>query len=647
MDGKLFPDSTGPVEDMARVMFDYFKAAAQRVVSEEIVLEQKIEEQKQLSVESSRRQQSSLLRTLIAAGVVVVLSIGGLVAGLDWVLVGGLFLAAGLADAVYFLVTKSKETKAQGEVTNRIRGFTEAHQAIRRDFQVHRIGTAYVPVASLVPFQGRSFLLDHTGSQPNQEFRLSDIKDKEELRAASEALDHTLTHIPMVDSGEDSEAVDSSEDSASIPRLMLTDWAAQVDRQVRRLKYVFSDLEESSVQIPIIGPTSALAAFLMDSASDSATARQSAVLYNTAPLQSALEQFAKLAELSEHRATGSGKDVDEFCRDLMTKVATTFQLVSEGRRKSLLQITNYGAVAFGSLLKGSFNYYSASLEAETLAKVRNEQFNFSDGTDKYEPLALQRSSRVTYDPVSDNWVGEDGSRTSHPFGIHQLFEEVFMPMVEHLMQENRLERLKVYNHIKDQKIDYLNQWHRDTEDFYARNRAEINELSNRIRSITSEYLSDLNTYKALSQTILSMGTEGLESSRVEEVNEEARNIEALQGQAMMFQNFIDQFNARFENYQEQIQQLSEAFEHIEYYEASLRDGEARNSARALNKDDWEERRKKLLGLGPQIAAGANLPPEAEVSDAVERDSLVNLVAHLANVMAELNEADRSAQSEAV
>ena len=93
---------------------------------------------------------------------------------------------------------------------------------------------------------------------------------------------------------------------------------------------------------------------------------------------------------------------------------------------------------------------------------------------------------MKYDIVSDCWVGEDGGKTNFPFGVHQIHEEIVAPIVQNLMEETRLERMKIYNNIKDQKISYLNQWHQETMDFYGRNRSESNDLINIMRSTLSE-----------------------------------------------------------------------------------------------------------------------------------------------------------------
>ena len=58
-----------------------------------------------------------------------------------------------------------------------------------------------------------------------------------------------------------------------------------------------------------------------------------------------------------------------------------------------------------------------------------------------------------------------GNITNMPFGVHQIYEEIVSPVVQNLLEETRIERLKIYNHIKDQKLDYLIKWHQDTDAF--------------------------------------------------------------------------------------------------------------------------------------------------------------------------------------
>lgn len=634
MKGKVFPESSGLAEDKARVLFEFFKGAAKRIVADETELENRIEEQKREMTKAKAEDHRAFVRYLIVAiaGLAVFVIIGILTRMIILAAVGVLIA---LVCVALILVAKRKAKKAIELAETKIKTFEEEHRNIRRDYKVYKLGTVLVPVATRVPFKGRSFLLDHTHQVPPQNFRLSEIRDIEELKGAVEAMDRLLETIPVVDGGEETETVDSSSHSRSIGKFTMNEWSANLDRQLRKINFVFQDLKETSIDIPIIEPNSEYAKFLEEYGSDEETQSLKLKVFQTDDFEPAVESFQKLADLSVEKTTGSDRGVEDYCRSIMKKSSDTLQLLSMTRAKSLETMNLITEGFFSTMAKASYNYYSPAREAENIDRIRQETFALDQAGGEYENLQLKKSSLMTYDPISDNWVTEDGTRSSLPFGMHQVFEEIFVPMVTTLMQENRIERLKIYNAIKDQKIDYLNQWHRDTEDFYARNRAEINEILNRIRSVSAAYMSDLNTFKAHAETLSNMRSGKPVQDKDGELSTGMEEIAVFEAQALVAQNFLAQFGETLESVKEEISTLTQDFEHIEYFEASLRDGEAREYAQAMQPKDYDDRRKRLASMGPQIAASAALPPSPEVEDEVSRDFMINLNAVYENAVQEI------------
>ena len=84
-----------------------------------------------------------------------------------------------------------------------------------------------------------------------------------------------------------------------------------------------------------------------------------------------------------------------------------------------------------------------------------------------------------------------------PYGISQIQEEIVAPIVQNLLAETRLNRLDIYNDIDNQKRDYLNQWHRETQDFYGRNRTSGDDLINIMRSNLTKFLAAQSTFERL------------------------------------------------------------------------------------------------------------------------------------------------------
>jgi uncharacterized coiled-coil protein SlyX len=214
-----------------------------------------------------------------------------------------------------------------------------------------------------------------------------------------------------------------------------------------------------------------------------------------------------------------------------------------------------------------------------------------------------------------------------PFGMHQIQEEVLAPVIQNLMMENRIERLKIYNGIKDQKIDYLNQWHRDTEDFYGRNRAEAADLINRMRESYADYIRSLNTYKALQETQTAMSqTRSLDAAEVQQQNKDAEIIAGFELQARQFQQKQEEFANFMERLKDNIDEKAAQFGYIPYYEATLRDKEYRDMAQSAGQmQELEPRRKKLINVNPYVARHAKLPPQPNVEQKMYDDFAIDLL----------------------
>jgi len=228
---------------------------------------------------------------------------------------------------------------------------------------------------------------------------------------------------------------------------------------------------------------------------------------------------------------------------------------------------------------------------------------------------------------STAWIAEDQSRTSMPFGMHQIQEEVLAPVIQNLMAENRVERLKIYNGIKDQKIDYLNQWHRDTENFYGRNRTEAADLINRMRETLTNYIRSGNTYKALQETQTAMQkTRSIDSAEVKKQDNNAEVIANFELQASQFRQKQEEFTDFMDRLKDNIDEKAAQFGYIPYYEATLRDKEYRDMAQSIEHLQYlEPRRKRLLAVNSYIAKYAKLPPLPNIEQKMYDDFAIDLL----------------------
>lgn len=336
-------------------------------------------------------------------------------------------------------------------------------------------------------------------------------------------------------------------------------------------------------------------------------------VFNTKAQDSNIEQFNAINETRKAFSSKS-EEIDKTLRKLIVDMANSVQATSQMKVFASNKLVEYSNRILFNTLKASYNFYSPTLEADEIERIKNETFNYTENETDYHPFNLRESSRVKFDMTSMSWVAEDGSRTIVPFGINQIQEEIMAPIVTNLMRENRKDRLAIYNHIRDQKIDYLNQWHRDTEDFYGRNRAEASDLINIMRSNLADYTANFNTLTALKKTVETMNSEGsLEAASTKTIDNSDEVMLTYKMQSQEFIKTQNEFAEYMERLHDDIDEKAKKFGHVEFYDASLRDRQAHDLAEAAdNVDNLEDRRKPLAEVNPLLAKNSELPPEPSV-----------------------------------
>lgn len=467
MTGKIFKESSNIYEDEARILFDYYKKAAEKIVEEEINLENKIDEASNNKNSSQERQRKHKIISIVTASIGGAALIGGVITFIFEIIVaavilGCIFLGCGIT-AIINLVKKNKAKKDFDNFENMVASYEEAKKNIRRNYKVSKLGVAYVPVATRVPFEGKSFVVDHTGTMPNTNFSLSVLHKPKELRESLVNLEKNLNNIPIVEGNEDAEQIDTSSYSKSIQNITMHNYMGNIDREVRNISYLLTDSDTRSVSLPVIPPQSEEDTFLNEYATTETGDKPIVKVFDTEDFEAKLDTFTNISDLKKELEKNTDGGNTNYFKSLIQKLGDSVQIVSKIKTNSTSGLLDYTNQILAAVLKSGYNQYSAQLEAEELTRIRDTNFNYQDCVESYKPFELKESSKVKYDIYNQNWVAEDNTRTIMPFGINQIEEEVLMPLINNLMQETRVERLKIYNNIKDQKLSYLNKWHQDVE----------------------------------------------------------------------------------------------------------------------------------------------------------------------------------------
>lgn len=608
--GKVFSESADVYQDQAKILFDYYAEAAKKIVSEEVALEEKKADLEKQKDEAASKQSS--LKTQYTAGF-----IAAAVAAVGGIFVTALFVLA-IAAIVFAFMKMSdfkKSEKTIADCDTEIQSVYEQYKNIRRDYSVERIGVAYVPVATKIPYEGKNFLIDQTKSVADTRLQLNVLHQPKELSESVQNLQDSMKSFPVVENTESSEEVNTSDYSLSMQNVTLHDYIGNIDRQVRNISYLLNDSENVTVELPAIKPGSSAAKAIEEYATTDVGDSPVVNVFGN-DFEAKVEKFTSLNEhKNQLESDDDGQDAESMTK-LMAQLAQSVQMLTKEKNSSAGTMINYTSSIFANVLKAGFNQYSPTLEADEIERIRNTEFDYQESVNDYSPFNLKKSSAVRLDIFSNNWVAEDGSRTSMPFGMQQVDEEVLAPVISALMEENRIERLKIYNNIEDQKREYLEKWSSEVGEYYRDNRKAADELISHMRETYADYMSSYNMYKSLQSTTQSLkANRDVEDSEVVAIDSEAEMLAGFEEQTRQVNQQQEQFSDFMDRIQDDINDITKDFAHIDYYEGLLRDEVSHQTAVAMSDvHNLDPRRKQLVSISPFIAANADLQPAPNTSE---------------------------------
>lgn len=551
--------------------------------------------------------------------------IGILVVGLVLIAVIGWLSIAIAVAGLYWGMKNYKLFKSSGksidDVGVELKELENKHQQIFRDYKIEKMGVVYVPVASQVPFENKSFVIDHTGNSSVQNFELQLVNNQGALSEKLRELDELSTTAPLVEESKGVEEVSTEDYSTSIPKVKFYDYFGRMDRNLRDSAYFLSDLHTVSVGMPVIPPDSPVISYLNEYGTANPSGAPVLNVFDTAAYDKEIEQFNSLNAM-RHSLSDQSEQFEDVLRRLISNVGYAVQTIAAAKVKSTNSLVESSNQLLFTILKTSYNHYSPKLEKDELEKIRQTNFNFRDTVENYTPFQLKESSRMRYDMKDHSWVAEDGSRTTMPYGISQIQEEIVAPIVQNLLAETRLNRLDIYNDIDNQKRDYLNQWHRETQDFYGRNRTSGDDLINIMRSNLTKFLAAQSTFERLDRMKARMLQQMMDGD-AQELEENAgdkleSNLQQFAEQSESFKQTQEEFKEYMKALQSDINERAKVYGFIEFFDASLRDKMAKEIVDANdNVALLDDRRRPLAGINPFYAFASNIPPAPAVEDCVE------------------------------
>lgn len=146
--------------------------------------------------------------------------------------------------------------------------------------------------------------------------------------------------------------------------------------------------------------------------------------------------------------------------------------------------------------------YCPSCNAEYTEYYLNKDYNFKDEINQ-RPTPIENTRLTLIDPLTRTWeCPACRSKTNYPIVINKLDNDVFSPTYDALFEEHFKDRLKIYNHIVDEKRKYAEKAASEFHTVLRENRSKVDDVKSKLRSINAEVQSDSEAIEHLKSIMM-------------------------------------------------------------------------------------------------------------------------------------------------
>ncbi|MBN2083415.1 hypothetical protein JW859_14565 [bacterium] len=317
-----------------------------------------------------------------------------------------------------------------------------------------KIGNIPVDVFST---RKKTYVFDEAGLLPKTSVLFPSEKPAEKLRELLNRHNQLIENLPAV-------LPPNSRQTVSAGRVKNQPLFAE-ERQLHDVQNnalsVLQHLETLQKQVPLMQLNANQLKELLD------VSRQRGGLWAQAPVVKApaaaemrdVHQTVRRLEgdIAEYGASGAQAqvyDAKRFIQQYRTQIDEDLAALDIAREHSLTELIPRFTQGINRLpLFASYVAYCPRCNKAAIQFLLDEDsYNPEDG--KIEPF--DENGKMKYDATTATWLcASCDERTKHPLFIHRLLDEIIMPLMENLLQDNRKERVHYYNDAKTKRSDAM------------------------------------------------------------------------------------------------------------------------------------------------------------------------------------------------
>jgi hypothetical protein len=174
----------------------------------------------------------------------------------------------------------------------------------------------------------------------------------------------------------------------------------------------------------------------------------------------------------------------------------------------------------------AFHFYCPECNAEIQKDLLGRDYSVQGGS-QCAPVTYSRATLLGYDPSGPGWrcpQCEGRFPMDAVIPIHRMLDEVFLPVYDRLMEENKTERLRIYSDSRNRELDFRNQLDRDMDTLVHNTRTSLELVSDEVRRLEAEIAGEREALGAFAAIMESHAA--VRSGALAQIEQSAREIEA-------------------------------------------------------------------------------------------------------------------------
>ncbi len=217
-----------------------------------------------------------------------------------------------------------------------------------------------------------------------------------------------------------------------------------------------------------------------------------------APLNGIPELPEAIESLEHIVASQGGKDLEELAEQWPVRWRHVTEVMHDARVFSLREQVAAECMDLGTFVGYSaFNFYCPQCNDAKRQMLLARDYSVQANQDS-DPVTFSPNSRCLFDPDEDVWRCVTCEfETSYPIPMHRMLDEILLPAYDHLMNENKVERVRAHQGIRNKEIEHRNSLETELERTQIDYHSQIDVLGEELERLRVDVSGELMAIRAL------------------------------------------------------------------------------------------------------------------------------------------------------